>query len=310
MTEIADCRPRPRKLRLAILGDADFRGRVLERAAKAAGHDARPLSREGLSREPGAIDVCADFGVQSAVDVREVLANARGRIAHYVLVSSYEVYPSGSRLRPWGEDEIDLTDEPGSKSLDPRTAGFRAAERELRLTGRRAIPWTILRPSLIEGARNPAGHSRWFVERLLERRPIRLPPGDLPLYRQVWIEDLARAVLAVAGREEAFFEQANVTGAGLATFETHARELGRALGVPAVVARVAGNGSEQPDRVPFAHGIDRSFMAASPRLARLGWAPTPPTRWLPHLARTLAKTLPPTVRAHVAPRALSMEQSP
>jgi nucleoside-diphosphate-sugar epimerase len=279
--------------RLLILGGTKFRGPALERLAIEAGYEAvRAVPNRDALDERDAADVCVDFAARSAADVRKVVTEAGARFGHYVLVSSYEVYPPGRRLRPWTESEIDLTDEPRAVRTQNRAPGNRAAERELHLTARRGIPWTILRPSVVEGVHDPIGHTRWFVERILERRPILLPSGDLPLYRQVSVRDLARAVLAVAGREETFFEAMNVTGAGLVTFDEYARQLARALQRPAGITRFEALDLDPADRVPFAWGIGRSFIAASPRLADLGWSPTPPAQWVPRLALKLAATLP------------------
>jgi len=297
--------------RFVFIGETDFVGRALRDAASDAGHEVEHRHRNGVLDGPADIDVCVDLGARSAADVQQVLGSGIGRIRHYVLVSSYEVYPAGDRLRPWDEGEIDLNDEPGSE-IDQRAAGLRAAERELRLLGRRGIPWTVLRPSVIEGKDDPVGHTRWFVERIIRGAPIALPVGDMPFYRQLHVRDLGQAVLAVAGREDAFFEQLNVTGSTLVTFEGHAHELGRALDLPTAIARIPE--SEQPadHRVPFTCGIERSFIAASRRLAALGWKASARAQWLPLLASELAAdaTRAPASSAKVAPSQSRIEAPP
>jgi nucleoside-diphosphate-sugar epimerase len=229
-------------------------------------------------------DVCIDNIAYSGDDVTQLLAAVEGRLGHYVLTSSIVVYPRTGNLRPWRPSEaIPWDDVHPVGSYERYVQGKRHAEWATR---RASLPWTILRPPNVEGPRDPTNRTWWFVERVLDGGPIVLPDGDLPTWRHVWSHDLARALVTVAGRREAYGETMNVVGLGAMSYWGQASLVMDGLGRRVPIERVPRDAWFEAHlglpigTLPSAHVWERSKV-----LEDLGWRATPDEVWLPEVAR-------------------------
>lgn len=234
-------------------------------------------------------DLVVDNASTSATEIRALVVGLGGRAAHYVLISSSRVYPGFFRLSPWCEDELDVALDL-FPSLPPEVLAARATERELRLLARGRFPITILRPAQIDGPNAPNGITRWFVDRILDGGLVVLPEGDLPTYRHVSAVDLARAIVTVAGRAEAFDRALNVASQALLGYWGHAAMVRDGLGmplrygyVPAWRWRAAGLS------LPMGELASSSFIESSPILHQLGWRPGDTFEFVGTLARHCAE---------------------
>ncbi len=234
-------------------------------------------------------DLVVDNASTSATEVRALVAGVGQRTAHYVLISSSRVYPAFYRLRPWCEDEVDVALDL-FQSLPPAVLAARATERELRLLSRGRFPITILRPAAVDGPNAPDGITHWFVDRILDGGLVVLPEGDLPTYRHVSSADLARAIVTVAGRSEAFDRALNVTSQALLGYWGHAAMVRDGLAlplrygfVPAWRWRAAGLS------LPMGELASSSFIESSPVLHQLGWRPGDTFEFVSTLARHCAE---------------------
>jgi hypothetical protein len=234
-------------------------------------------------------DLVIDNASRSAADVRALLVGLGGLTAHFVLISSYQVYPRAARLRPWHEDEIDVCIDQ-FQSLPTEVLACRSVERELRMLARGHFPVTILRPALLEAHDSAETISRWFVDRILEGGLIVLPEGDLPTYRHISAADLAAAIAAVAGREQSFDCALNVASQAVLGYWGHAAMLRDGLGhslrfayVPAWRWRAANLS------LPLGERASSSFIEPSPILYQLGWRPGDTLEFVMALARQLAE---------------------
>jgi len=221
--------------------------------------------------------------------VRALVAGIGQSKAHYILISSSRVYPGFFRLRPWCEDEVDVCIDL-FQSLPPAVLAARATERELRLLARGRFPITILRPAGVDGENAPNGITHWFADRILDGGLIVLPDGDLPTYRHVSSTDLARAIVTVAGRDEAFDCALNVASQAVLGYWGHAAMVRDGLGVPlrygyvpAWCWRAAGLS------LPMGELASSSFIEPSPILHRLGWRPGDTLEFVTNLARYCAE---------------------
>lgn len=234
-------------------------------------------------------DLVVDNASTSATEIRALVAGIGQRTAHYVLISSSRVYPAFFRLRPWCEDEVDASIDL-FQSLPPAVLAARATERELRLLSRGRFPITILRPAGVDGPDAPDGITRWFVDRILDGGLIVLPDGDLPTYRHVSSADLARAIVSVAGRNEAFDRALNVASQAILSYWGHAAMARDGLAmplrfgyVPAWRWRAAGLS------LPMGELASSSFIESSPILHQLGWRPSDSFEFVTTLARHCAE---------------------
>jgi hypothetical protein len=232
--------------------------------------DGHRFSREMPAASP---DVVIDTLPSSPVDLRGRVAMLAGTGCHYVRLSSHQVYPPAPRLRPWQAGEVDPFSEQ-FPSLPAETAHARALEREAALAARRAgIPLTLLRPALVEYPGASDSVTRWFARRVAHGGVVVFPEGNLPTYRCLTLDELARALLAVAGREAAFGETLNAANHAILGYWGHAALVRDALGMPLRFGyvpqwrwRAAGL------TLPLGEAGSTAFIEPSPLLAELGWS--------------------------------------
>lgn len=289
-------------LRVRYLGPEDACARHLRERLAAAGHVIPDTAWSDC-------DVLIDRTSTCAADVRAALL-AAGSVAHYVLVSSYRVYPAVPRVTPWREEDV----EPATDLAPWSDAGLvqaRALERETRLLAGR-MPLTILRPAPIEGGLGNGGDlgiTAWAVERVLEGELVVLPEGDLPSYRVCSMADLANAIVAVAGQADAFDQTYNVVNPGFLGYWGHAALVRDGLGrplrfayVPAARWRAAGLA------LPGIALAPASLLATSQGLLDLGWRPDDPVALIHRRAKSCAERRPPaSLHALAAERRLLAE---
>lgn len=275
-------------MKIIITGKAGKLREVLVDRIKEQGHEVVLVPNR--NRWPdGKYDLCVDSGAGGMGDVKQVMTGLKGRVRHYVQLSSYKVYPSVPRYSPWRPEDIDLNDESGLEPLELEIRGKRAAERELRIRGLKGIPWTILRPGIVEIKKNPdPQHMWWYASRILDDGPIILPDSDDPMFRHVSGDDLVQAVLAIACREIAFSQTLNVVSNAILSHETYARLLMKVMGkevgllrVPDYRWRAAGL------TLPMGNNIESAFLSDSQTLKNLGWKPTEEEEWVAEYAQHL-----------------------
>lgn len=263
-------------------GERTFIGRQIPKALELSGYEVSFSVRPGEE-----YDLVVDAASSTPLEMQTLIAGLGGRCGHYILLSSCDVYPPTARLRPWREEEADLCEDI-PESLPASVRAARALERELRLSAAGRFPFTILRPSLVEGEDDPEERTLWFARRILNGGLLVLPDGDLPIYRHVFAADLAKAVAAVAGRPESYGQAVNVVGQGFLNYWGHAAMIRDGLGsqlrfayLPARRWRAAGL------RLPMGEAPSSSFIEASPLLHELGWRPGDELQAVMELARNV-----------------------
>lgn len=262
-------------------------------AYRAAGHEVVvPMEgpREARIAEATRTDlrdlVVVDVWPPGAEAVRRSVEALARVTAHYVLVSSCEVYPNVPHLRPWSASAMDVDDEAPFETLPARARSLRAAERELRIVAR-GLPWTIVRPSVVDSPR--ASRSAAWVWRILEGGPIVLPDAGVALYRHISSHDLGRALVAVSGEARAFSQTLDVAGEGLVSPWGHVAMLCDALGRPKEFAYVQAERFRAAGlALPYDDVRYSSFVEPSPLLHDLGFRATDELAFVYALARALA----------------------
>jgi nucleoside-diphosphate-sugar epimerase len=214
------------------MGGTMFNGLALTRELAKHGHDVTVVNRGktpvelplGVQRrfadrtDPAAIanalgrdewDVAYDVNAYRPDDVRLMAELLRGRVGHYVFVSSTVIYAASDRL-PIAEDF------PVDRSPQQNEYGRWKIECEdllIRELRERGFPGTTVALSMVFGPNNilPDREQRMFA-RLLQGRPI-LIPGDGSTLAQVGhVEDQARAFRMLGGRNVTHGRRYNLTG--------------------------------------------------------------------------------------------------
>lgn len=235
-----------------------------------------------------------DFLIQSharsVAEIEAALEKWGPNISHYVLVSTSTVYPASARHTAWRSCEFDSCTSL-FQSLRPSVATARAIERTVQLwSARTGIPHTIVRPALLEDdAVDGDRPTAWYADRILQGGLVVLPSGDLPSYRVVSWDEIARALVLLLGKSEAFGTAVNVAGQAVLSPWGHAALARDFLGAPlriAYVPRVRWDGAGL--QLPLEKLGSAYLIQPSPVLEQLGWEPDPPFDGIARLAAQLA----------------------
>jgi nucleoside-diphosphate-sugar epimerase len=238
-------------VRCLVMGGTQFNGLALTRELAKHGHDTTIVNRGktpvelplGVKRrfadrtDAAALasalgrdewDVVYDVNAYRPEDVKRMAELLRGRVGHYVFVSSTVIYAASDRL-PIAEDF------PLDRSPQQNEYGRWKIEcedllvRELR---ERGFPATTVALSMVFGPNNilPDREQRMFA-RLLKGRPI-LIPGDGSTLAQIGhVEDQARAFRMLGGRSASFGRRYNLTGADYFSADCYVDCFAAAIGV-------------------------------------------------------------------------------
>ena len=176
------------------------------------------------------IDIVIDMVAYTLAETTRLLAVLDGAVAHYILISSLDVYRNYGLLHG-GEtgapDPGPLSEAAALRKClypyrddPPRPAD--AADAWLddydkipieQAVSRMATPWTILRLPMVYGPGDRQRRFRWVLEPMLaDAEIIALPPAWLGWTSTYgYVDNVAASIAATAGLAEAFREVFNVT---------------------------------------------------------------------------------------------------
>lgn len=157
----------------------------------------------------GAWDLVVDCAAFKAPQVRETVEMLRGRVGHYVFISTDFTYAPDEKTRfPVREDAAKIDWEPyGVGKLDCERA-LKDAEK---------FPYTVLRPPHILGAGKPLGcdpiqgRDPKLLEIIREGK-LQLLAEGLFLVQPVFSRDVGACAVNIAGRQEALGKVYNCAG--------------------------------------------------------------------------------------------------
>lgn len=226
-------------LKVLIIGGTEFFGKILSSKLLDSGHQLtlltrgnnRPLNlwskvehllcdREDRNKFEEKLygrdfDVVIDNVVSGVEDIKSILNVFAKRESppHYILCSSVAVY-SGEPSTSNGYTETDavLNEMPGDDWKIQYANGKRFAEKYL-INNSGNMPYTIMRPTVIEGEGDPHKRTWFWIQRIKDGGPIILSEDDVnTTYRHVYSEDVAKAFELVIGNKQTFNQIYNVAG--------------------------------------------------------------------------------------------------
>ncbi len=231
-------------MRVLVMGGTRFIGVALTKLLVARGHEVvlfnrgnrpAPLDgvttivgdrtdpqqlREKLARE--SFDVIFDNNGRELADTQPLVELFRGRIRHFVYMSSAGVYRE-SEILPYFE-----TDATDPKS---RHRGKRDTEEYLAAAyAEHGFPFTALRPVYIYGPQNYNDVESWFFDRIVRDRPLPIPGHGQWITQLGHVEDLAAAQAAVMQEKRAIGEIYNISDLRYVTYQGLARACAIAAG--------------------------------------------------------------------------------
>jgi nucleoside-diphosphate-sugar epimerase len=156
-------------------------------------------------------DAAVDFAAFDADDGRRAAEVLRGRVGHYVAISTGQVYLVRAGCpRPARESDYDgpLIDEPEDAfDRDQWDYGVkkRGLENELvRAWEAERFPATRLRIPMVSGERDHFRRIERYLWRMLDGGPLLLPGGGEHLTRHVYSGSVAKAILGLLGNAASF----------------------------------------------------------------------------------------------------------
>lgn len=225
-------------MNILVIGGSYFYGRVFVMEA-AKEHQVTLLNRGTYSMEQFGVkeiagdrhdssvlvqcgedyDAVIDFCAYEAGDVSLVTEHLSGKIRHYVLISTVDVYERGGSVLKTEEYALEHRRYPGEAGA--YIAGKVALEEEItQVCGGRKIPWTILRPAILYGPYNYAPREAAYIQMMLQNKALpRFTDAD-GRFQVVYVKDAAQAVLKTLGNKTAYGQAYNLCQDEIVTYDT------------------------------------------------------------------------------------------
>jgi len=208
-------------------------------------------------------DAAVDFAAFEAGDVESAVATLEGRVGHYVLISTGQVYLVREGC-PWPASETDYEGALMPRPADPREGsewdyGTRKRDCEdalARAFAERRFASTRLRIPMVDGERDHLRRFEAYLWRILDGGPVLVPEGDLRPVRHVYAGAVVRAIADLLGRADTHGQAYNLSQDEMPALPELVGVMAEALGarprvVPVPTARLAEAGLDLRSVSPF-----------------------------------------------------------
>ena len=273
-------------MRVLVMGGTRFIGVYLTKLLVAQGHEVvlfnrgnKPAPVAGIRQIVGdrtdalqlktslsgeSFDAVFDNNGRELSDTQPLVELFKGRIQHFVYVSSAGVYLKSDQMPHVEGDAVD----PNS-----RHKGKFETEAYLAEAG---VPFTSIRPVYIYGPQNYNDLEAWFFDRIVRDRPVPIPGNGMALTQFGHCQDLAAALAAVLGNERAIGQIYNVSGDRAVTFDGLARACAAAAGKDPSSLQIIHYDPKKFDfgeRKAFPMRVQHFFTDIHKAKTELGWQP-------------------------------------
>ena len=273
-------------MRILIMGGTRFIGVYLTKVLLEKGHEVVLFNRgnkpapvagveqiQGDRKDPAQLkeklagesfDAIFDNNGRELTDTQPLAEIFKDRVKHFVYVSSAGVYLKSDQMPHIEGDAVD------PKS---RHKGKHQTEAYLAETG---LPWTSIRPTYIYGSQNYNDLEAWFFDRIVSNRPLPIPGNGLHITQLGHVGDLAKAMAAVLGNEQAIGQIYNISGDRYVTFDGLARTCARAAGKSSDDLELVHYDPKQFDfgkRKAFPLRLQHFFADVHKAMNQLNWKP-------------------------------------
>jgi len=273
-------------MRVLVMGGTRFIGVYLTKLLVAQGHEVvlfnrgnKPAPVAGIRQIVGdrtdplqlktslsgeSFDAVFDNNGRELSDTQPLVELFKGRIQHFVYVSSAGVYLKSDQMPHVEGDAVD----PNS-----RHKGKFETEAYLSESG---VPFTSIRPVYIYGPQNYNDLEAWFFDRIVRDRPVPIPGNGMALTQFGHCQDLAAAMAAVLGNERAIGQIYNVSGDRAVTFDGLARACATAAGKDPSSLQIIHYDPKKFDfgkRKAFPMRVQHFFTDIHKAKTELGWQP-------------------------------------
>ncbi|HBE60985.1 MAG TPA: 3-beta hydroxysteroid dehydrogenase [Cyanobacteria bacterium UBA11159] len=273
-------------MRILIMGGTRFIGVYLTKILVEQGHDVvlfnrgnKPAPVEGIKQIQGdrtnpsqlleklsgqEFDAIFDNNGRELSDTQPLVEIFKGRIRHFVYMSSAGVYLKSDRMPHREGDAVD------PKS---RHKGKHETEAYLAAAG---IPLTAIRPTYIYGPKNYNDLEAWFFDRIVRDRSIPIPGNGMHFTQFGHVQDLAVAMSKVLGNPQAIGQIYNISGDRYVTFDGLARACAIAAGKSVDALKIVHYDPKKFDfgkRKAFPMRVQHFFADVHQAMTQLNWQP-------------------------------------
>jgi nucleoside-diphosphate-sugar epimerase len=197
-------------------------------------------------------------------DTEPLVELFKDTVQHFVYVSSAGVYLKSDQM-PHREGD----------AVDPKSRHKGKFETEAYLA-EQGVPFTSVRPVYIYGPQNYNDLEAWFFDRLVRDRPIPIPGNGMALTQLGHVADLASAMAAVLGNQNAIGQIYNISGERAVSFDGLARACALAAGKDPETLKLVHYDPKAFDfgkRKAFPMRVQHFFTAIDKAKHDLGWTP-------------------------------------
>jgi nucleoside-diphosphate-sugar epimerase len=239
-------------------------------------------------------DAAVDMAAYTGEDGRRAAELLRGRVGHYLLVSTGQVYlvregcPSPAREEDYEGPVMPRPSEPRDLQEWEYGTGKRACEDALAdAHARTGFPATRVRIPMVNGERDYLRRIEGYLWRLLDGGPVILPDGGTRRLRHVYGAEVARFLAGILGRKETFGRAYNLAQEETPTLAELVGRLRDLLGsragiVPVPAERIRAAGLDPARISPFS-GRWMSFVDPARAREELGFQHEPVEIYLPKI---------------------------
>ncbi|HTP50267.1 MAG TPA: epimerase [Anaeromyxobacteraceae bacterium] len=248
-------------------------------------------------------DVVMDLACYSGEDGRRAGKIFRGRVGHYLMVSTGQVYlvreraPRPARERDYPGPVLPRPAGPPDLGEWEYGVGKRDAEDALAEACREGFPATRVRIPMVNGELDYFRRIESYLWRLLDGGPMLVPDGGAEPVRHVYGPEVARFLVETAGRAETFGEAYNLAQEEAPTLYALLEKLRELLGSRSPLVRVPASallsaGLEPVAVSPFS-GRWMSFLDPSRARDELGFRHLALDAYLGRIAASFLAHAPP-----------------
>ncbi len=255
-------------MRVLVIGGTRFLGLELTFRMLAAGHSVTLLNRGTRSDPFGTrvtrlvvdrttsafetalkgmtFDAAIDFATYTGDDARGTLRALGGRVGHYILISSGQVYlVRDGYAGPARESDYDgplIAAPQNPQDLSEYRYGIGKRDAEDALAGAwqaTQFPVTALRIPMVNGPRDHYRRIEAYVARMIDGGPILLPEGGVATARHVYSTSVVRAVVKMLGQASTFGRAYNLAQDETPSVASVVSAIAAALGANPTIVSVA-----------------------------------------------------------------------
>lgn len=238
-------------MKILVLGGSYFLGKAFVELAKSKheltvfNRGSRPLLLEGVKEVHGDrhdrqalnllkqdnYDAVVDFCAYEKQDISMIFEALDGDFRQYIYISTVDVYEHGTGIL--SDETATFEKRRFAGEIGAYISGKVALEEELRQNASQyQVAYTSLRPAVIYGPDNYAPREGIYIHWIKTAGQILHPVDATGEFQLVYVEDIARAVLASVGNEKAYNEAFNLAPDTIQTYESFSEALRLSRDIP------------------------------------------------------------------------------